>query len=228
MKRYMIEVAPKFEQNPTQDDFDVICADLVTAVDNLCNNNERSFHVTYPLQRDIDRGDYRYRIHILIKSDEELHSSSIFDLLNPIHPLVLVNLQDRRFCKRAEDGIYWYHEGETTYYDGGTYISPDYDLYVNGKTYYTVQYVPLAIRSMYDRDKKRYDGVTYMWRCTGSWDNFMKATTLDEALIEFEDYYHNLLWKTFTNTRERLFDAENNVKQFVEYQIKTRCGKGCM
>jgi len=226
MKRYMIEVVPKFEQNPTQDDFDVICAELVTAVDNLCNNNKRSFHVMYPLQEDIDKGNYHYRIHILVNSESELRSSTLFDLLNTIHPLVLINLQESRFCMRAGDGVHWYHEGETTYYDGGTYTSPNYDLYINGKTHYTVQYVPLAIRSMYDRDKKRYEGVTYMWRCTGCWDNFMRATTLDEALLEFEDYYHKLLWKAVESTRKSLAEAEDNFRQFGEYQLQTRCKKG--
>ncbi len=227
MRRYRIEVVPKFEQNPSSEEFEAIRDKLITAVDNLCNNNKRSFHITYPLQEDIDRGKIFYRIHIIIRNDTELRSAAIFELLNPIHPLELVTVQEMRFCMRASDGVYWYHEGETTYYDGSTYVSPNYDLYINGQTHYTVQYVPVAIRSMYPRDKERYEGVTYMWRCAGSWDNFMKATTIDDALVEFEDYYYKQLWKAVEGTRKHLAEAEDNFKQFVEYQMYTRCEKDC-
>lgn len=224
MKKYMIEVVPKFEKNPTAEEFEAICDSIVDAVDNYCDNNERSFHVTYPLQKDIDKGMFSYRIHILIKSEKELRSAALFELLNlnDKHPLVLVTVQESRFCKRADSEIYWFHEGETTYWDGGTYISPNYDLYIKGNTYYTVQYVPVAIKSMYERDKKRYDGVTYMWRCTGSWDNFLKATTLDEALKEFEDIYHKMLWRAIEGTRKSLNEAEDNFRDFVEYQWRTK------
>ena len=50
MKKYMIEVVPKFEKNPTAEEFENICNSIVDAVDNYCNNQERSFHVTYSLQ----------------------------------------------------------------------------------------------------------------------------------------------------------------------------------
>ena len=48
MKKYMIEVVPKFEKNPTDEEFENICDSIVDAVDNYCNNQERSFHVTFP------------------------------------------------------------------------------------------------------------------------------------------------------------------------------------
>lgn len=223
MKKYMIEVVPKFEKNPTAEEFENICDSIVDAVDNYCNNQERSFHVTFPLQKDIDEGRFTYRIHILIKSEKELRSAALFELLNLVdkHPLVMVTVQESRFCKK-DAPIFWHHEGETTYWDGGTYISPNYDLYIKGNTYYTVQYVPVATKNMYERDKERYKGVTYMWRCTGSWDNFMNATTLDEALKEFEGIYHNMLWRAIEGTRKHLNEAEDDFRDFVEYQWRTK------
>lgn len=223
MKKYMIEVVPKFDKKePTAEEFENICDSLIDKIDEIVSHNERSFHVTFPTQKDLDERRYFYRLHIIVKSETELRSFDLFNQLNPIYPLTLVNLQEKRFCKRADTEIYWFHEGETTYYDGGTYISPNYDLYINGNTYYTVQYVPVAIKNMWERDKQRYNGVTYMWRCTGSWDNFMEATTLDEALKEFEAIYHKMLWKSIEGNRESLAKAEDNFRQFVEYQWRTK------
>lgn len=225
MKKYMIEVVPKFEKNPTSDEFENICDSIVDIVDNYCNNQERSFHVTYPLQKDIDEGRFTYRIHILIKSEKELRSAALFELLNLVdkHPLVMVTVQESRFCKR-DAPIFWFHEGETTYYDGGTYISPDYDLYVNGNNYYTIQYVPTITSNRYtsDRDKKRYADVTYMWSCTGSWDNFMKAKTIDEAIEEFEKYYQNQLWRVVESCRKDLEKATDNFAQFEDYRWRKK------
>ncbi len=220
MKKYMIEVVPKFEKNPTAEEFESICDSIVDAVDNYCNNQERSFHVTFPLQKDIDVGRFAYCIHILIKSEKELRSAALFELLNK-HPLIMVNVQESRFCKK-DAPIFWHHEGETTYGDGGTYISPNYDLYVNGNSYYTIQYVPVAIRNMYDNDKKRYEGVTYMWRCVDSRDNFMQAKTIDEAIEEFEKYYKTQLWKAVESTRKRLTEATDNFAQFEDYRWRKK------
>lgn len=223
MKKYVIEVVLKFEKNPTDEEFENICDNIVDAVDNYCNNQERSFHVTFPLQKDIDEGRFTYRIHILIKSEKELRSAALFELLNLVdkHPPVMVTVQESRFCKR-DSPIFWHHEGETTYRDGGTYISPNYDLYVNGNNYYTIQYVPVAIKNMCDRDKKRYDGVTYMWRCAGSWDNFMQAKTIDEAIEEFETYYQGRLWRAVEGCRKDLEEATDNLAQFEDYRWRKK------
>ena len=223
MKKYMIEVVPKFDKNPTAEEFENICDSIVDTVDNYCNNQERSFHVTYPYQKDIDEGRFTYRIYILIKSEKELRSAALFELLNLVdkHLLVMVTVQESRFCKR-DAPIFWYHEGETTYWDGSTYISPNYDLYVNGNNYYTIQYVPVAIKNMYDRDKQRYNGVTYMWRCTGSWDNFMEAKTIDEAIEEFEKYYQKQLWKAVESSRKDLEKATDNFAQFEDYRWRKK------
>ena len=219
----MIEVVPKFEKNPTHEEFENICDSIVHTVDNYCNNQERSFHVIFPYQKDIDEGRFNYRIHILIKSEKELRSAALFDLLNLVdkHPLVMVTVQESRFCKR-DAPIFWHHEGETTYWDGSTYISPNYDLYVNGNNYYTIQYVPVAIKNMYDRDKQRYDGVTYMWCCTGSRDNFMEAKTIDEAIEEFEKHYQKQLWRVIEDHRKHLEEATNNFAQFEDYRWRKK------
>lgn len=214
--KYMIEVVPKFEKNPTAEEFEAICDSIVDAVDNYCDNQERSFHTA--------EGRFCYRIHILIKSEKELHSSELFELLNLDNkrPLVSVTVQESQFCKRADADIYWFNEGETTYWDGTTYISPSYDLYVNGNCEYSVQSVSLWLHSHPAADRKLYQGVSYMWNSTSSWNNFLKATTLDEALKEFEEYYYKQLWKAVESTRKSLSEAENNFMQFADHRWKTK------
>ena len=221
MKKYMIEILPKFNENPSREGFQDICTQLVDAVDESYNQGEKSFHVTYPLQNDIEEGRFKYRIHTIIKSESDIRSAPLFAALNEIYPLTLVTVQETRFCKK-DTPIFWFHEGETTYWDGGTYISPNYDLYVNGNNYYTIQYVPVAIKNMQDRDKKRYNGITYMWRCTGSWDNFMEAKTIDEAIEEFEKYYQKQLWKAVEGCRKHLDEATDNFAQFEKYRWKKK------
>lgn len=220
MKKYMIEVTLKFEKNPTADEFANVSDGVIATVDNYCNNRERSFHVTFPLQKDIDEGRFTYRIHILIESEKELHSAALFELLNFVdkHPPFMVTVRESRFCKQ-DSPIFWHHKGEMTDWDGDTYISSNYDLYVNGNHYYTIQYVPVAIECMSDRDKQRYDGVTYMWRCAGSHDNFMEAKTIDEAIEEFEQIYSDKLWTSVENLQEELSKASHDFKQFSEYRM---------
>lgn len=217
--KYMIKVVPKFKKNPTEEEFQNICNSIVSIVGNYCNNKELSFHATCPSQTDIDGGRFTYCIHIIIEFEKELRSATLFEVLNIAdkHPLVMVTVQENRFCKRNAP-IYWYHDGETTYYDGGTYISPNYDLYVNGNNYYTIQYVPAVIKNMYEQYKQYYDGVTYMWCCTGSRDNFMEAKTIDEAIEEFEKYYQKQLWKAVEDCHKQLEEATDNFAQFEDYR----------
>jgi hypothetical protein len=76
---------------------------------------------------------------------------------------------------------------------------------------------------MYDHDKRRYKDVAYMWRCTGSWDNFMEATTIDEAIEQFERYYHKMLWDSVEGRKKSLDDAINNFRDFDEYRWTKNC-----
>lgn len=57
-----------------------------------------------------------------------------------------------------------------------------------------------------------------MWTSTGSWDNFLKSQTLDEALKEFEEFYHKICWESVEINRERLIEAQDLYKQVSEYR----------
>ena len=217
MKKYRVEIGIKFETNPANEDFDVIRDKLIDEIDNLPAIYERSFMTTYPAHEDIEKKNYYYRVNVFFKHECQIRSADLFRVLNEIQPLRYVMIKETRFDKR-DSGIFWFNEGETTYYDGGTYVCPYYDFFVNGHSYYTLEYVPGKIKNYDEKDKKKYDGVMYMWTSTGSWDNFLKAQTLDEAIKEFEEFYHKICWESVERNRERLTEAENLYKQMSKYR----------
>ena len=218
MKQYFIEIALKYDAEPQKDTFEYDCNLLVDKMKELYSDANLIGTIVMPSQEDLELRRYFYRLRIHMDTDNEISSKPLFDVLNGVCPLALVHLRETRFCKQ-DAPIYWEHEGETTYYDGSTYKSPNYDFYVNGETYYTVQYVPLTLNRLSERDKKRYNGVTYMWRCTGSWDNFMESTTLDEALEEFENFYYKLLWDAVEANNQRLAASLNKFNTYNQYRL---------
>ena len=217
MKKYRIEIAIKFDHNPTTKEYEAIRDKMIDKIDKLFKYGKRSMMTIYPMYRDIEENHFTHRLNVFIETDLEVCSSPLFKILNEIHPLVLVMVKETRFDKR-EGGIFWYHEGETTFSDGSTYISPNYEFYVNDNTHYTVHYVPITIKNYFERDKKKYENVNWMWSSVGSWDNFLKALTLDEALKEFEEYYENICWKAVENNRERLMSSEDLYRQITKYR----------
>ena len=217
MKKYRVEIGIKFETNPTAEEFEVVRDKLIDKIDNLPSIYEREFMTTYPAHKDIEDKNYYYRINVIFKHECQISSADLFKMLNEIQPLRYVMIKETRFDKR-DSSIFWFNEGETTYYDGSTYKCPYYEFFVNGHTHYTVDYVPGKIRRYEERDKKKYEGVMYMWTSTGSWDNFLKAQTLDEALKEFEEFYHKICWESVERNRERLIEAEDLYKQMSEYR----------
>ena len=221
MKKYLIEIALKYNKEPNDKEFETHCNLLVDKLDELYKDEDKCYTFTKPTQRDLELRRYFYRIEVTMSTDKKLSSRSIYDALNEVYPLFLVHLKETRFCKQ-DSPVYWLHEGETTYHDGSTYISPNYDFYINGDTYYTVQYVPIAIKNLNERDKKKYNGVSYMWRCTGSWDNFMEAKTIDEAIEEFEKYYQKQLWRAVEGCRKDLEEATDNFAQFEDYRWRKK------
>ena len=105
---------------------------VIDAVDSYCSFSPRSFNVTFPTSERIARGDYSHFISIVIESKEALGATALFELLNPIHALFTVNVQEYRF-KAVQPGksIYWTNEGECKYHDGGTYVDPAYVFHFN-------------------------------------------------------------------------------------------------
>lgn len=209
---YDINIVTRFDNKLSDIELDQLKEDIISAVDNYTGYASRSFIVE-------EKEDNRYEFDIEVTTDKILRSDELYN-----DNMFMCTVVEKRFNPKHSSnvGIFWTNEGMTTYHDGGTYISPNYDLYVNGNNYYTIQYVPVAIKNMYDRDKQRYNGVTYMWRCTGSWDNFMQAKTIDEAIEEFEKYYQKQLWRAVEGCRKHLEEATDNFAQFEDYRWRKK------
>lgn len=217
---YLIRIHPKFTSMPDAEWFENYVDSVIDAVDSYCSFSPRSFNVTFPTSERIAKGDYSHFISIVIESKEPLSATALFELLNPIYALFTVNVQEYRF-KAVQPGksIYWTNEGECKYHDGGTYVDPAYVFHFNKTADYEIFDVKELIKRWSEADRKKYEGWSYMWSCTGCWDNKLEATTLDEAIAEFEKYFYNQLWKGVESYQERLNEATKDCRDMAAYLI---------
>lgn len=221
--KYVIKVYPKFKEEVDAETFQSISDSMINLIDKSIENSERSFYLTYPTSEQIRNNQLNYVVTIVVKTNRALPSSELFVLLSTINPLIMVNVKELRFCAPMSiTTAYWTNEGETTYNDGTTYYDCDYVFHFNFSDDYCIQYVPHYLNRCSGLNRSRYEGVNYMWRCTACWDNFLKATTIDEAIKEFEEYYYDKLWSTVENTKENLTKAIINLKNFSEYRENRR------
>ena len=215
----------KYNVRFTSDIDDVMSHDSMveytSKIEEVINNisEEHTLRVTYPTTEMVRRHELRYTFYMTISTYDSLTSKALFDLLNTVITVNILNLRDRTYDPLLNDDmIGWCNEGQTTYEDGNTYYDPYYRLYINGPTDYEIVYVPYYIRNMQERDKKRYEGWTYTWKCTGSWDNQLKATTIEEAIEEFEEWYYKKLWECVDSLQTRLHEATDKYRDFADYR----------
>lgn len=219
-----IRAVVKFDTEPSQIFLDSYSNKLIQTVDEYCNHKPRSYHTEAPSNEQLARGDYIYR-WIINVCDTAAHAQDLFLWINPIQggKLILVDVLDHQFdpTHKCNRGYYWTNEGETWYHDSERlYVDSVYEFHANGTQDYEIVHIPTYIDKRVERDKKRYlkSGATYMWRCTGSWDNWMKATTLPEAIEEFEQMYKKMLWNSVEGNKKSLDRAIESFANFDEYR----------
>lgn len=219
-----IRVLVKFDAEPSQIFLDNYSDRMINVIDDYCNNRPRSYHTEAPTEKQLARGDYNYR-WIIDVCDASAHADELFNYINPIPggKLLLVDVLDHRFdpAHKSNVGYYWTNEGTTMYHDSKRmYIDPVYEFHADGEQHYEIVHIPTYAERFCPRDKERYDkcGATFMWRCTGSWDNWMKATTIDEAIEEFEQMYKKMLWNSIESLQKRLNTATEAFSKFDEYR----------
>ena len=61
-----------------------------------------------------------------------------------------------------------------------------------------------------------------MWNCVSSWDNWMEATTLEEAIEEFEQLYLEKRWQAVEGCKKSLDDAIDKFASFDKYRRNKR------
>ena len=224
-----IKVVIKFEDEPSTEYLDSYVNNMMEVVDDYCNYRSRSFHVQPPKPEQIATRDFVYRWIIDI-CDASAHAEELFKLINDITSvgkLLLVNVLDHEYdiAHKANVGYYWTNEGETWYHDSEKpYVDPYFDFHVNDYQDYTIVHIPTYIQRMSPRDKKYYEksGATFMWRCTSCWDNFMKATTIKDAIEEFEVMYKEKLWQSVESYKKSLDKATDAFREFDQYRWNKR------
>ena len=61
-----------------------------------------------------------------------------------------------------------------------------------------------------------------MWRCTACWDNYMKATTIKDAIEEFEVMYKEKWWQSVEGYKKSLDKATDAFREFDQYRWNKR------
>ena len=172
---------------------------------------------------DIITNPQSYEVRIVTDNDADMRGSAISDTSSPktFDPKAFVRVRDVRFADTGH-GIRWVNDGITVYSDSSIYEDPVYEFHYNDFNDYQIVYIPTYAAKFCARDKERYEktGAKYMWRCTASWDNFMKAQTIDDAIEEFEAMYREKLWSSVVNEEESLRRAIDKFRVFDEYRSK--------
>lgn len=224
MNNYIIKILPDRKELFSSFDLDEYISAITDKIAKMYVCEIRKGPITHPTSGSIAEGRYPYIIQLKMKPYTlKPYASEIFGAIKDIHPLVLVDLvEERWFHTGSCDGIYWSNEGSTAYSDNSVYEDPNYEFHFMGNHDYKVHYVPTYIKHMDERNKERYKGMTYMWSCTGSWDNPLKADNIDDAIKEFEEYYYNMLWGCIESCRERLEKVTDNFRNFANYRLNNK------
>lgn len=219
-----IRIVTKFNAIPDGTTLELLSDKIIDKVDNYVDNAERSFQIEMPTEEQISELHYSYIYNIEVNTNKNIDSKELFNLVSVFDDVKIaaVDVYEKRFNpnQSCNNSYYWTNEGMTTYYDGSTYIDPNYTLHIDGETDYQIVYIPVYASRLQTRDKERYDksGATYMWRCTACRDNWLKATSIDEAIEEFEQIYYDKLWTRIEHLQRELSDALNNFRWFSDYR----------
>lgn len=227
----IIRVIVSYYENPTEEQLEDYSNRIITAVDDYCNNRQRSFIINRPSEENIKVGRINYDWEIEV-GDCSVNAHELFDVVNPVTrggKLLLVDVRDLKYDPRRNKsnvGYYWTNEGSTWYHDSQEgYKDPNWEFHVNGHSDYRIIHIPTyASKLMFERDRNYYKekGATYMWSCTASWDNWMKATTLEEAIEEFEQLYEKKLWQAVEGCRKSLSESIESYGAFDKYRRSKR------
>lgn len=208
--KFIVNIYLKAEKEIPSDELMLIKHNMLCAINEYwpCEALITTYATAEKLAK--ERYEYWFTAHL---DEPELHATEVFEVCERVYPLVMVHVRDQRYINHGDMQIGWTNDGSTAYSANRVYYDPYYKFIFNNKeTDYEVvdikNYSGKACTDPYAM--KRYDGKDWMWKCTGSWDNFMEAKTLNEALEEFEAYYENMCWKSINSLNDRLNAALDN------------------
>lgn len=222
----VVKVRKKFSIEPNQEMLNE-CADaIIQTVDSYTGNKPRIFHIELPTEEMLNSGNYIYKWVISV-SGATIDCKELFDHINAEVPLLTLDVFDPKFIAPPSHVKYfWTNEGSTSYHDGGIYVDPYYCFHANGFDDYEIVDMEVygSRPALGERERKRIEklGCKYTWRCTSSWDNPLKAQTIEEAIEEFENFYREKLWNTIESIQERLASATESFRNFDTYRRAKR------
>ena len=220
--KFIVNIYLKAQKEIPTDEFNLIKHNM------LCAINEywpcEALMATYPNAEKLakERYEYWFTAHL---DEPELHATEVFEVCEKIYPLVMVHVRDQQYINHGDMQIGWTNDGSTAYSASNVYYDYYYRFIFNNKeTDYEIVDVKKYLHRICTESPdamKRYEDKHWMWRSTGSWDNFMEATTLAEAIEEFEAYYENMCWKALESARRSLNTATDNyrlINQHMRYR----------
>ena len=215
----IVKARKKFDMEPTLGQLDEYVDGIMYLLDEYTNHAVRTFSIQLPTDEMLNSGNYIYTWVIKV-CDAVIDSKELFDLIHETEPLLTLDVLDHRFIQPPPHvKYYWTNDGSTSYYDGSTYTDPYYRFHANGFDDYEIVDMEVYARKFAVRDKERIEKLDckYTWRCTTSWDNPLKARTIEEAIEEFETLYREKLWKSIESLQERLVSATESFRNFDTY-----------
>ena len=88
-----------------------------------------------------------------------------------------------------------------------------------GNYSYYIQEVAVCFRDWpKERCDRTFNGAKFVWNCTGSHYNPLKADNINDAMIEFEDIYEQMLDDTIKKLNEQKGRAIDNRCLFLLYK----------
>ena len=218
----VVKVRKKFNIEPTQEILNECASDIMQIVDSYTSGAARTFYIELPTEEMLNSGNYVY-VWIINIADATINCKELFDCINVEVTLLTLDVVDHKFIQPPPHVKYfWTNDGSTSYHDGGTYVDPYYCFHANGfDDYEIVDMEVYGSRPAFGEiERKRIAklGCKYTWRCTSSWNNPLKATTIEGAIEEFESIYHEKLWNTIESLQERLASATESFRNFDTYR----------
>lgn len=205
---------------------------MITAVDDYCNNRQRSFITEEPSKEQKDKGDFVYRWKIEVENCS-VNPHELFDVVNPIPggKVLLVEVRDKKYDPEYNKSKARQVTIGLTKEQLGTMIPKQViEMLIMismlmgtlSTQLFTFQLLQQSSVIPETRNTMKECGSTFMWRSTCSWDNWMKATTVEEAIEEFEQMYKKMLWKSVEGLKQEVNNAIDNFAAFEEYRGNKR------
>lgn len=115
----------------------------------------------------------------------------------------------------------WTNEGVVCYADESTYHQDFWEFRIDGIAVFSVHYVPTYTKNWPDwRRQKFFGNAQFAWEGMSGGFTPLKATTIDEALKEFEDIYVNMTRASIQAAEKKLHDLNQELEDFLKWKEK--------